>query len=79
MSAHDEGRLFHWTATTGLAECGQRLGHSRPVQQLGNSARGVVQVAQQYPALACEACVTAAAARLRARGVLDATGRFADR
>lgn len=63
-----DNRTFHWTAETGLAACGQRLGHSQPMKHIGNSAVGHLQVAEQYPHMTCPACTPLATARLRARG-----------
>lgn len=56
--AADE-RTFHYATTKRLAACGQRL----DAENLGETARGLVKVAEQYPALTCQECAEVARPR----------------
>lgn len=74
-------KVHHMIGTTGVAECGQRLGHA-DVQHIAKSAAGLLSWAEQYgdtgqPAPnfwgpeVCPKCVRHAATALARRGRTD--------
>lgn len=62
----------HMIGTTGVAECGHRLGHQPGNEHIAESAAGLLSYAEQYGDEAvCSACIPLAVAALGRRGRAD--------